>query len=131
MTFFFRTTRFDTASEFSEGAFRGEDAVRWLSGALSGWKAGVDAEDWGWAVSATRGEHAYLFGICDHDTDDVTEQGARWCLRIHNLRDRSVPGHKKLFRNIPPVADPGVVAEIESIPRQQSDFHDIQKDAQA
>lgn len=130
MTCFFRTKRFDTAPGTSEEAFRGEDVARWLCGELSGWKANVDLEDWGYAVSAVRGDEACIFGIYDHDIDDVNEQGPRWCIRITNLRDRSVPWYKKLFRNVPPVAAPEVVAEVESILRRQSDFHDIQLEAQ-
>ena len=131
MTFRFRTGRFDTASPLEDGAFRGRDAAEWLCGELSGWQAAVDAEDWGWAVSATRGEHAHVFGFYDHDLDDVNVNGPRWCLRLFNLRDRSVPWYKKLFRHVPPVAHPEVVAEIHAILTRQADFHEIEQDALA
>jgi hypothetical protein len=129
MTFRFRTDRFDTASPIEDGAFRGRDAAEWLLGELRDWQATVDAEDWGWAVSGVRGEHACVFGIYDHDLDDVTADGPQWCLRIFNLRDRSVPWYKKLFRHVPPVAPPDVVAEIHAILTRQPDFREIRQEA--
>ena len=126
MTIFFRTTRFDTSSEQTDDSFYGEDLAQWLAGALSGWETSVDAEDWGWAVGASRDSHLYLIGVYDHDVTDVSDQGPRWCLRLNNQRDRSVPWYKKLFRHVEPMAHPEVVAEIEALLRQQPDFHDIQ-----
>lgn len=130
MTLFFRTTRFDTQSEKSGEGFYGVDAARWLSGELNGWQTSVEQEDWGWGVSAVRGEHAYILAIYDHDTDDVTANGPRWCLRLNNLKDRSVPWYKKIFRNVPPKASAEVVSEIQSILGRQSDFHDIEEEEQ-
>lgn len=128
MTLFFHTQRFDTASDKSDDRFYGEDLARWLSSELTGWKGNVVEEDWGWAVVATKGTLHYVFGIYDHDTDELTENGPRWCIRIFNQRDNSTPWFRKLFRNIPPVADPGVIEEISGLLSRQPDFHDIRQE---
>lgn len=133
MTFSFRTTRFhhQNPAGDDDGTFQGEDVARWLAGALSGWTTDVVAEDWGWAVLATRGGARYIFGVYDHDLDpgDTDPRGARWILRLFNQqKDPSVPWYRRLFTNVPPVAAPEVIAEVEALLRAQPDFAAVQQE---
>jgi len=128
MTLFFHSQRFDTSSDKADDRFYGEDLARWLSSELTGWKSDVVEEDWGWAVVATKDKLHYIFGIYDHDTDELTENGPRWCIRIINQRDNSTPWLKKLFRNVPPVAHPDVIEEITRLLSRQPDFFGIRKE---
>ena len=131
MTFFFRTKRFDAESVVNEDHFYGEDLADWLCGELIGWETNVDWEDWGWAVSAGRGEHSYIFGVYDHDTSDVNELGPRWCLRLYSQFDSKLPWYRRVFRSGPLPAHPEVIAEIEALLRRQQDFYDIQMNSEA
>ena len=128
MTLFFHSKRFDFESAKEDDRFYGEDLARWLSSQLAGWRSEVVEEDWGWAVVATKGDLSYIFGVYDHDTNEMTENGPRWCIRIFNQRDKSTPWFKKLLHNVPPVAHPAVIHEIETILSSQPDFYDIQKE---
>ena len=107
----FRTKRFDTESSIPEGAFYGGDLSRWLQRCLSGWNAKVYPEDWGWAVVARRETLSYLFGVYDHDINDVTELGPKWVIRLYNRKDL-LNWFRSLFKHSPPVADDEVTAEI-------------------
>ena len=131
MTLFFHSKRFDFESAKEDDRFYGEDLARWLSSQLAGWRSDVVEEDWGWAVVATKDDLHYIFGVYDHDTNELTENGPRWCIRIFNQRDKSTPWFKKLLRNVPPVADPVVINDIERLLSGQPDFHDVQKEALA
>lgn len=124
MTLFFHTNRFDTDTKVEEGCFLGEDVAHWLAESLTRWDTGVFEEDWGWAVTATRDDYKYLFGVYDHDLDETNDHGPRWCIRIYNERDKSTPWYKKLIRHVPPVAHDEVVAEIQSLIDGQADFSD-------
>jgi len=126
MVVFFRTKRFDTESKKEDDRFYGQDLAKWLSSELRGWDTNVEEEDWGWAVEASKRGYEYIFGVYDHDTGNVTDEGARWCLRLFNLRDKSAPWYKKLVRYIPPVAHAEVVEEIVALLNQQTDFHNLQ-----
>ena len=107
----FRANLFDTSSDLPEGAFHGEDLAKWLEARLKGWQTRVHAEDWGWAVLAQRDQYEYIFGVYDSDTNDVTENGPKWILRLYNQKDRS-NWLKKLFKYIPPTTDKEVTHEI-------------------
>jgi hypothetical protein len=91
---------------------------------LVGWRVGVVREDWGWAVTATKEQYRYIFGVYDHDTNDVTEQGALWVLRLYNQRDRT-PWFKKLLKHIPPVAHEEITEELMQILRCSDGVTDI------
>jgi len=110
----FRSNRFDTASELPEGSFRGEDVAKWFDRQLSGWKTSVVGEDWGWAIVAKKDDLDYVFGIYDHDTDEVNENGPIWVIRLFNRKDRS-KWFLKLFKNIAPVTHDAVLAEVVGI----------------
>jgi hypothetical protein len=120
----FRTKLFDTTSAIRDDTFRGEDLARWLEQRLSGWSSTVISEDWGWAVVAQKRDYQYIFGVYDHDHDEVAEQGPKWVLRLFNMRDRS-KRLQKLLRYIPPVAHNEVVQEITEILRQDEAISDI------
>ena len=110
----FRSKLFDVSTEIPEDSFRGEDVARGLESQLSGWQTSVIGEDWGWAVAAKKESLKYVFGIYDHDTDEVTEDGAIWVIRVFNRRDRS-RWYLRLFKYIPPVAHEEVLAEVVAI----------------
>lgn len=107
----FRTKLFDTRSPIQDGEFHGRDVAEWLSKGLAGWRVEVVPEDWGWAVIALKEPYSYVFGVYDHDINDVTEHGAQWVLRLYNQRD-GTPWFKKLFKYVPPVAHSEVTEEI-------------------
>lgn len=107
----FRTKQFDTQSTLAEGAFHGEDVAEWLASKLVGWSVGVIPEDWGWAITARKNDYAYIFGIYDHDTNDVTDEGALWVVRLFNQKDKT-SWFKKLLKHIPPIAHEEVTAEV-------------------
>ena len=110
MTIYFRTKKFDTRSEIHEDCFYGEDLAKWLASQLTGWTTAVESEDWGWAVNVSKGEYGCHVGVYDHDTNDETDHGPLWCLRLYNHTPREAQAER----------------EIETILRQQPDFHDIQ-----
>lgn len=110
----FRTDIFDTERSLPDDAFYGEDLAKWLAERLTGWSVGVVPEDWGWAVTGRKSEYAYIFGVYDHDTNDKTDQGALWVLRLYNQKDKT-SRFKKLFKYVPPVAHEEVVTEVASI----------------
>src|SRR4051812_39591825 len=110
----FRSKLFDVYTEMPEGTFRGEDVAKWFESQLSGWRTSVVGEDWGWAVLAQKEGYKYLFGIYDHDTDEVTEDGPIWVLRVFNRKDRQ-RWYLKLFKNVAPVAHEEVLAEVVAI----------------
>jgi hypothetical protein len=120
----FHTNLFDVPKDVPEGTFRGEDVARWLAGQLDGWQTSVVGEDWGWAVLASKGDYGYIFGVYDHDTDEVTAQGPKWVIRLFNERDRG-NWFLKLFKNIPPVAHDEVVAEIVGILGRNKDISEV------
>ena len=113
----FRSKLFDASSELPEGSFHGEDVATWLNGQLSGWKTSVVGEDWGWAIVAKKGDFDYTFGIYDHDTVEVSENGPIWVIRLFNRKDRS-KWFQKLFKNIAPVTHEEVLAEVVGILEQ-------------
>ena len=120
-----RTKIFDASSPMEEGSFHGEDFAKWLQAKLAGWKTDVVGEDWGWAVYARKEGYRYNFGVYDHDTNDVTDAGPKWVLRLYNERDRS-NWFKKMFKYIPPKAHPEVVEEITGILKADGEFKEIQ-----
>ena len=122
-----RTKRFDVTTPIEEGSFHGEDFARWLQSKLTGWYADVNAEDWGWAVVARKGDYRYIFGIYDHDTNDVTEAGPKWVLRLYNQRDRT-SWFKKIFKYNPPKAHQEVVDEITAILKTDGELAEIQSE---
>ncbi len=107
----FRSHRFDSSSTLPEGSFRGEDVATWLQAQLGSWDTSVVGEDWGWAIVAKKADLRYIFGVYDHDNNDVTEDGPRWVIRAFNQKDRS---HRllKLFKYIEPVTHEDVLTEI-------------------
>ena len=123
----FRSKVFGASAPKSDGSFYGEDLARWLEARLVGWKTSVVGEDWGWAVLANKGQLKYMFGVYDHDTDEVTENGPKWVVRLFNLRDRS-GWFKKLFKNIPPKAHQEVVDEVVGVLRDSREVLDIRVD---
>jgi hypothetical protein len=87
MKILLRTKLFDFTSGIEEGSFYGEDFAEWLSRQLIDWETSYDCEDWGWSLCADKNSHVYIFGIYDHDTDDVDDHGPQWCIRVYNQRD--------------------------------------------
>lgn len=120
-----RTKQFAAATPMEEGSFRGEDFAKWLQSKLTGWQTDVAAEDWGWAIVARKGEYHYIFGVYDHDTDDVTDAGPKWVLRLYNQRDSSC-WFKKIFKYIPPKAHQEVVDEVTGILKADCSFTEVQ-----
>jgi hypothetical protein len=124
----FRSKLFDADSELPEGSFRGEDVAKWLDRQLSGWKTSVVGEDWGWAITAKKGQFHYTIGIYDHDTDEVTENGPIWVVRLFNRNDRS-KWFLKLFKNIAPVTHEEVLAEVVGILKRTDGVSEVSVEA--
>jgi len=110
----FRTRQFDSESTLPEDSYYGEDVARWLASQLPAWSTSVIPEDWGWAVTARKNEYRYIFGVYDHDINDLTDEGVRWIVRIFNQKD-DTNWFKKLFRDTPPLAHNEVVSELVQI----------------
>jgi hypothetical protein len=121
----FHSKTFDvSAPKDNDDSFYGEDLARWLEGRLVGWKTSVVGEDWGWAVLASKGKFKYMFGVYDHDTNEVSDNGPRWVLRLFNRRDRT-DWFKKLFKHIPPKAHQEVIDEVVGVLRHSREVSDI------
>lgn len=120
----FHSKTFDVSTVRNDDSFHGEDLAQWLEARLTGWNTSVVDEDWGWAVLADRGQFKYIFGVYDHDTDEVTENGPRWVIRLFNRRDRS-DWFKKMFKNIPPKAHQEVIDEVVGVLRASGEVSDI------
>jgi hypothetical protein len=121
----FRTHLFDASGDLPEGRYHGGDLAKWLAARLPQWRTSVCEEDWGWAVSGRKDKYRYLFGVYDHDTNDVTHDGPKWILRLYNKGDRS-QWLRKLFKYIPPVAHPEVVNEIVALLKQAEGITQIE-----
>jgi hypothetical protein len=121
----FRSKLFDASGALPEGKFHGEDLAKWLAEHLDKWQSQVYAEDWGWEIVAKRDQYQYMFGVYDHDTNDVNENGPKWVVRLYNQRDHS-NWLRKLFKYIPPVADKEVTQEIMQTLKQIADIAQIE-----
>jgi hypothetical protein len=135
----FRTTLFDSISHGDdESFFYGEDLARWLAARLPEWETDVQAEDWGWAIYASRPGYRYVFGVYYEGAGGcagASGHGADWCVRLYDESWRGWRrswrhgwrryGWRSLLRHVFPVADPEVVDEVTRILRAEDQIHDL------
>ena len=124
----FRSNLFDTSRDKEEDSFYGEDLAKWLQAHLKEWQTSVVGEDWGWAVLAKKGTHRYIFGVYDHDTNDVTAAGALWIIRLYNRRDYG-SWFRSVFKYTPPIAHDEVTKELVELLRQANGVCDVKVEA--
>ena len=120
----FRSKVFDSSAPKSGQTFYGEDLARWLEARLVGWNTSVVDEDWGWAVLANKGPLKYIFAVYDHDTNEITDDGPRWVVRVFNLGNRE-DWFKILFKHDPPRAHQEVIDEVFGVLRNSREVSDI------